>query len=246
MIEATLKIKPDLSINPDEIVALGAAIQASITEGDIEDVAMLDVTPLSLGVETMGGLMTNVIPRNTVIPIFTTKLFTTAEDGMKTAVVRVLQGERQLAHMNKTLGILHLEGLQSRERPLIDVTFELNENGLLAVTAKDRATGNRRTVTLTETSNLTADDISRMIKDAEISSVSDSKEATKIEIKNEATQAISNGKRTLRNPEATLSSEEREAMRLMCEQLTMALSAEDYSEMKRILAWYLDLSFPEI
>jgi molecular chaperone DnaK len=246
MIEAILGKKPDLSINPDEIVALGAAVQAGILEGDIDDVAMRDVTPLSLGVETVGGLMTNIIPRNTVIPAYATKLFTTPTDGMTAVAVRVLQGERQIAHMNKTLGILHLAGLQSHEKPLIDVSFQLDENGILAVTAKDRATGTVKTVTLAEASNLTQNEISRMIEDAEKSSVADSKEATKIEIKNEAERALSDSKRTLRNPSATLTPEERESMTLMCDELTMALSAENYPEMTRILSWYFNLSFPEV
>jgi len=244
IVKETIGREPDLSINPDEIVALGAAVQAGIIEGDIEDVAMLDVTPLSLGVETIGGLKTDVIPRNTVIPTFATKLFTTAEDGVTAVAVRVLQGERKIANMNKTLGTLQLDGLKSREKPLIDVTFKLNANGILDVTAKDRATGSVRTITLTDASNLTQGDIRRMLEDAEKSAASDGREASRIEIKNEAQKALINGKRTLRDPETTLSDDERESMTRMCDELTMALSAENYEEMTRILYWYLDLSMP--
>jgi molecular chaperone DnaK len=245
IVKETLGIEPDLSINPDEIVALGAAVQAGILEGDVDDVAMLDVTPLSLGVETLGGLTTEIIPRNTVIPTFATKLFTTAEGDRATSVaVRVLQGERKIADMNKTLGTLQLDGLQASERPLIDVTFKLNANGILDVTAKDRGTGSVRTITLAEASNLTQGDITRMLDDAEKNAVYDGQEVTRTEMRNEATKAISNGKRTLRDPETNLSSDERESMVRMCDELTMALSAENYDEMRRILSWYLDLTFP--
>jgi molecular chaperone DnaK len=161
--------KLNKSVNPDEVVALGAAIQAGVLKGDVKDVLLLDVTPLSLGIETLGGVMTKIIPKGTTIPVKKTQVFTTAEDNQTAVTIHVLQGEAELAKDNKSLGMFNLEGIRPAPRgvPQIEVTFDIDANGVLNVSARDKDTGKEQKITITGSSTLSEEEIQRMIKEAE-------------------------------------------------------------------------------
>src|SRR5689334_7119529 len=178
---------PNMTVNPDEVVAIGAALQAGVLKGEVEDVVLLDVTPLSLGLETLGGVMTRVIERNTTIPARRTETFSTAEDNQSAVDVVVLQGERELAADNRQLARFRLEGIQPAPRgtPQIEVTFDIDANGILNVSAKDKATGKEQTVTITETTNLDQGDIERMIRDADQHAAEDRRRREEIDARNE-------------------------------------------------------------
>ena len=161
--------EPHKGVNPDEVVAIGAAIQAGVLVGDVKDIVLLDVTPLSLGIETLGGVMTRLIERNTTIPTRKSEIFTTAADSQTSVEVHVLQGERQLAKDNRTLGCFHLIGIPSAPRgvPQVEVTFDIDANGILNVAAKDLGTSKEQKITITASSGLTKDEIDRMVKDSD-------------------------------------------------------------------------------
>jgi molecular chaperone DnaK len=180
------------SVNPDEVVALGAAVQAGVLSGQVKDVLLLDVTPLSLGVETMGGVMTRVIERNTTIPVKKSQIFSTAEDNQPAVDVHVLQGERQLVTDNISLGRFRLDGIPSSQRglPQIEVTFDLDANGILIVAAKDKATGKEQNVTISASTNLDKSEIDRLVQEAKQHEVDDLHRRELIESKNTADQMI--------------------------------------------------------
>lgn len=192
--------EPHKGVNPDEVVAIGAAIQGAVLGGDIQDVVLLDVTPLSLGIETLGGVTTKVIPRNTTIPTARTETFTTAEDGQHTVEIHVLQGEREMAAGNRTLGRFQLTGLPPAPRgiPQIEVTFDIDANGILHVSAKDKGTGKEQKVTISGTSQLSSDEIDRMVKEAEAHSVEDKRLREKVEARNRLDQLIYQSEKTLK------------------------------------------------
>ena len=180
--------EPHKGVNPDEVVAIGAAIQAGVLVGDVKDVVLLDVTPLSLGIETLGGVTTRLIERNTTIPTRKSEIFTTAADNQTQVEIHVLQGEREMARDNRTLGKFHLVGLPSAPRgvPQVEVTFDIDANGILSVMAKDQATGKEQQITITASSGLAKDDVEKMVKDAERFAEEDKKRRAEVELRNQA------------------------------------------------------------
>ncbi|MGQ9780011.1 MAG: molecular chaperone DnaK [Bacillota bacterium] len=186
LVRRLLGKEPNQSVNPDEVVAIGAAIQAGVLTGEVRDVVLLDVTPLSLGVETLGGVMHKLIPRNTTIPVRKSEIFSTAEDNQTAVDIHVLQGERELARDNRTLGHFRLEGIRPAPRgvPQIEVTFDIDANGILTVTARDKDTGKEQQVTITGSTQLSKEEIERMIKDAEAHAAEDRRRREEVEARN--------------------------------------------------------------
>ncbi|MDJ0764194.1 MAG: molecular chaperone DnaK [Myxococcota bacterium] len=191
--------EPHRGVNPDEVVALGAAVQAGVLSGDVKDLLLLDVTPLSLGVETLGGVMTTMIPRNTTIPTKKTETYSTAADNQTSVEIHVLQGERPMANGNRTLGRFHLEGIMPAPRgvPKIEVTFDIDANGIVNVSAKDTATGKEQKITITASSGLSEGEIDRMVDEAEANKAEDEKKKKEIELRNRAEQVVYATEKTL-------------------------------------------------
>jgi molecular chaperone DnaK len=179
---------PNQSVNPDEVVAIGAAVQAGVLSGEVKDILLLDVTPLSLGVETLGGVMTKIIPRNTTVPTKKSEVFSTAVDGQSNVEIHVLQGEREMSNDNKSLGTFRLDGIPPAPRgvPQIEVIFDIDANGLLSVTAKDKGTGKIQTISISGASTLPKDEVERMVNEAERNSSADKEKRDRIESKNQA------------------------------------------------------------
>jgi molecular chaperone DnaK len=192
--------EPNLTVNPDEVVAVGAAIQAGVLAGEVRDVVLLDVTPLSLGLETLGGVMTKLIDRNTTIPTKKSQIFTTAEDGQTSVDIHVLQGERPMAQDNKTLGRFRLEGIPAAPRgvPQIEVTFNIDANGIVNVSAKDLGTGKEQAITISASTNLTKDEVDRMVKDAELQAATDKAKIEEAEVRNNASSLIYSTEKSLK------------------------------------------------
>merc|ERR1711975_163956 len=180
--------EPNQTVNPDEVVAVGAAIQAGVLGGEVKDILLLDVTPLSLGVETLGGITTKITPRNTIIPTKKSETFSTAVDNQPNVEIHVLQGERELAKDNKSLGTFRLDGIAPAARGVsqIEVTFDIDANGILSVTAKDKATNKQQSITISGASTLEKDEVDRMVNEAEANAAADKEKMARIELKNEA------------------------------------------------------------
>ena len=235
--EAVKKItgkEPDKGINPDECVAIGAAIQGGVLSGDVKDLVLLDVTPLSLGIETLGGVFTKLIERNTTIPTKKSQIFSTAADGQTSVEVHVLQGEREMAAYNKTLGRFQLTGIPAAPRgvPQIEVTFDIDANGIVHVSAKDMATGNSQNVAITASTNLTDEDIEKAVKDAEAHAEEDKKRKDEIEVKNNAESLIYNSEKTLNELGDKISGEEKAKIETEIEATKKALESNNTEEIK--------------
>tara|TARA_A100001015_G_C15019228_1_gene727140 strand:+ start:23 stop:1954 length:1932 start_codon:yes stop_codon:yes gene_type:complete len=226
--------EPSKGVNPDEVVALGAAIQGGVLAGDVQDVVLLDVTPLSLGIETLGGVCTKLIERNTTIPSSKSQVFSTAADNQTSVEIHVLQGEREMASDNRTLGRFILEGIASAPRgvPQVEVSFDIDANGILNVKAKDKGTGKEQKITITASSELSEDDIERMKKEAEASAEEDKKKREGIEAKNNADNLIYQTEKTMTDAKDKLKDETKAALEAGITELKEALAAEDTDKIK--------------
>ncbi len=226
---------PDKGINPDECVAIGAAIQGGVLSGDVKDIVLLDVTPLSLGIETYGGVFTKLIDRNTTIPTKKSQVFSTAADGQTSVEVHVLQGEREMATDNKTLGRFQLSGIAPAPRgvPQIEVTFDIDANGIVHVSAKDMATGNKQQVSITASTNLSDEEIEKAVKDAEAHSAEDKKKKEEIEVRNNAESLVYNCQTTLDKLGDKISSEEKSKVKTEIDKVNEALKGKDVEEIKK-------------
>ena len=198
--------EPNQSVNPDEVVAVGAAIQAGVLAGEVKDIVLLDVTPLTLGIETLGGVMTPLVPRNTTIPVSKSQVFSTAENNQTAVDIQVLQGERPMARDNKSLGMFRLEGIAPAMRgvPQIEVTFDIDANGIVNVSAKDKATNKEQKITITNSSNLSEQDIEKMVKEAEANAAEDKKKKEEAEIRNNASSMIASAERVMKDFEGKI------------------------------------------
>ena len=226
--------EPHKGVNPDEVVAVGAAIQAGVLRGEVKDVLLLDVTPLSLGIETKGGIMTKLIERNTTIPTKRTEVFTTAEDMQPSVEIHVLQGEREMAGYNKTLGKFQLVDLPPAPRgvPQIEVTFDIDANGIVHVSAKDRATGKEQSMTITGQSSLARDDIERMVRDAESHAADDKRRRDEAETRNQADSLVYQTEKLLREQAESVTGDEKAAVESALANLKTALGGSDFDAIK--------------
>ncbi|MDA2955033.1 MAG: molecular chaperone DnaK [Actinomycetota bacterium] len=234
LIQSMTDKEPNRSVNPDEVVAAGAAIQAGVLRGDVKDVLLLDVTPLSLGIETKGGVMTKLIERNTTIPTRRTEVFSTAEDMQPSVEIHVLQGEREMASYNKTLGKFQLVDLPPAPRgiPQIEVTFDIDANGIVHVSAKDRGTNKEQSMTITGQSSLSKDDISKMVKDAEAHAEEDKKRREEAEVRNNADSLVYQTEKVLREQGEKLTPEDKTAVEGPLADLRAALNGSDTDTIK--------------
>ena len=237
VVEAVKKFtgsEPFKGINPDECVAMGAALQAGVLTGDVKGLLLLDVTPLSLGIETMGGVCTRLIERNTTIPVKKSQIFSTAADNQTSVEVNVLQGEREMAAANKSLGRFHLDGIAPARRgvPQIEVTFDIDANGIVNVSAKDLGTGNAQHITITSSSNMSKDDIERAVKEAEQYAAEDAKIKEKVEVRNQADQMVYQAEKTLNEVGDKVPESEKEPIRAGVEKLKETLKGEDTDAIK--------------
>ena len=226
--------EPNRSVNPDEVVARGAAIQAGILSGDVKDVLLLDVTPLSLGIETMGGVSTKLIEKNTTIPTKKSQVFSTAEDNQNAVTIRVLQGEREMANDNKQLGVFNLEGIAPAPRgiPQIEVTFDIDANGIVAVSAKDKGTGKEQKITIKSDGGLSKDEIEKMIKDAEANREADKKKRELVDAKNQAESMIDSATKSIKEHGDKIDSADRDAVEAAKNALAEAVKTDDVEEIK--------------
>nr|YP_009394793.1 Hsp70-type chaperone [Polysiphonia elongata]ARW63355.1 Hsp70-type chaperone [Polysiphonia elongata] len=222
---------PNQSVNPDEVVAIGAAVQAGVLAGEVKDILLLDVTPLSLGVETLGGVMTKIIARNTTVPTKKSEVFSTAVDNQPNVEIHVLQGEREFTRDNKSLGTFRLDGIMSAPRgvPQIEVTFDIDANGILSVTAKDKGTGKEQSITITGASTLPKEEVEQLVKEAQENADLDKQKRQKIDIKNNADSAVYQAEKQLNELGDKIDSSEKENIELKIQDLKQAI-ADDSSE----------------
>merc|ERR1711871_1542290 len=236
LIEQLLGKEPNRTVNPDEVVAVGAAVQAGVLAGEVKDILLLDVTPLSLGVETLGGVTTKIIQRNTTIPTKKSEIFSTAVDNQPNVEIHVLQGERELAKDNKSLGTFRLDGILPAPRgtPQIEVSFDIDANGILSVTAKDKGTNKEQSITITGASTLPKDEVEKMVEEAEKNSSVDKEKREQIDLKNQSESLCYQTEKQLKDLENTLESGEKEKIEELIKNLKKAIEEENFSEMKNI------------
>ena len=234
LVEKLLGKTPNQTVNPDEVVAVGAAVQAGVLGGEVKDILLLDVTPLSLGVETLGGITTKITPRNTIIPTKKSETFSTAVDNQPNVEIHVLQGERELAKDNKSLGTFRLDGIAPAARgvPQIEVTFDIDANGILSVTAKDKATNKQQSITISGASTLPKDEVERMVQDAEQNAAADKEKSEQIEIKNQSEALCYQTKKQLEQLEATCTPEEKQKIETLVSELEEAVKTDNFNHMK--------------
>jgi len=227
--------EPHKGVNPDEVVAIGAAVQAGVLKGEVKDVLLLDVTPLSLGIETKGGIMTKLIERNTTIPTKRSEVFTTAEDMQPSVEIHVLQGEREMAMYNKTLGKFQLVDLPPAPRgiPQIEVTFDIDANGIVHVSAKDRATGKEQSITITGQSSVAREDIERMVRDAEAHAEDDRRRKEEAEVRNNADSLVYQTEKLLKDQGEKITGDEKDTVEARLKELKDALGGDDIEAIKR-------------
>ncbi|MFM7448652.1 MAG: molecular chaperone DnaK [Leptolyngbyaceae cyanobacterium] len=236
LVRRVLGKDPNQSVNPDEVVAVGAAIQAGVLAGEVKDILLLDVSPLSLGVETLGGVMTPIIPRNTTIPTKKSEVFSTAADGQSNVEIHVLQGERSMASDNKSLGTFRLDGIPPAPRgvPQIEVTFDIDANGILNVTAKDKGTGKAQSISITGASTLPKDDVERMVREAENNANNDREKRERIDLKNQADSLAYQAEKQIAELGDKVPADDKSRIDGLVKDLREAINSEDYDRVKSL------------
>jgi len=241
LVENLLRKAPNQTVNPDEVVAVGAAVQAGVLGGEVKDILLLDVTPLSLGVETLGGVTTKITPRNTIVPTKKSETFSTAVDNQPNVEIHVLQGERELAKDNKSLGTFRLDGIApaSRGIPQIEVTFDIDANGILSVTARDKETNKQQSITISGASTLPKDEIERMVQDAEANASADKERLKQIDIKNQSETIVYQIKKQLESIE---SADEKQQLESLLSEFETAISQDNYSSLEDLVTKFNNLA----
>ncbi len=237
LVKRVLGKDPNQTVNPDEVVAVGAAIQAGVLAGEVKDILLLDVTPLSLGVETLGGVMTKIIPRNTTIPTKKSEVFSTAVDGQSNVEIHVLQGEREMSNDNKSLGTFRLDGIPPAPRgvPQIEVTFDIDANGILNVTAKDKGTGKEQSISITGASTLPKDDVERMVREAEMNAAADKERREKIDLKNQADSLAYQAEKQMAELGDKVPAADKSKVEGLIKDMREAVASENYDQMKSLM-----------
>ena len=236
LVKKLLGKEPNQTVNPDEVVAVGAAVQAGVLAGEVKDILLLDVTPLSLGVETLGGVTTRIIARNTTIPTKKSEVFSTAVDNQPNVEIHVLQGEREFARDNKSLGTFRLDGILPAPRgvPQIEVTFDIDANGILSVTAKDKGSGKEQSIAITGASTLPSEEVERMVRDSEQSAATDKEKREKVDLKNQADSLCYQSEKQLQEMKDKISPEDKEIVNGLIGKLRSSIEKDDFDSMKNL------------